>query len=298
MVSSVNQIKLWGARQNGHAIRSALLYLLVLFVTGVAIVGGSLLTLQLSGAMPQPRTYTLQTLLGATVFFGAIIAASIISAQIWARWLDHAGLEFIGLNRDHGKFFAGALWGIGLHALIFLAFVALNWLRVDKVVFDRTAIINTLIITISSVNAGVMEEVVYRGTLYSALRSRWSKWTAAVILSVCFSVSHFIGNSYGFPIGAALGLFAGGLLFTWAREITGGLWLSIGVHFAWDAAIGWFNLMASKSPHLIMTTYTIPTWMTGLFGANDWIMLVAFAVSLWVYSYRMNVRNTMKLWMK
>jgi len=292
MTSIVNQVKLWGVRQNRHAIWSAILFLMIAFVIGAAMVGGVLLILKLTDFMPQFKTYTMQALIGATIVFSTIIAASIISAHIWARWLGYEGVEFIGLNRDVGKFFAGTLWGIGLITFIFLMLVALNWLQIDSVVFDQQAIINVLIITISSVNAGVMEEVVFRGALYSALRFRWSRWVAAIIVSVCFSLFHFINNSYEFPVSAALGLFTAGLLFTWVREISGGLWIPIGIHFAWDAASGWFNLLARQSPHLIMTSYTVPTWLVGEFGVSDWIMLSIFAASAWVYRSKMNARNT------
>ena len=100
MTHFTHQIKLWGAQRNGHAIQSALLFLLVLLTTGAAIIGGVLALLQLSGSMPQPKTYTLQTLAGATSFYGAIIAASVVSTHIWARWLGHEGVEFIGLTRN------------------------------------------------------------------------------------------------------------------------------------------------------------------------------------------------------
>jgi len=285
MISIVNQAKRWGALQNRHAVLSAMLFLMLAFVIGSAMVGSVLSILKLTGLMPQFKTYTLQALAGATIVFSTIIAASIISAHIWARWLGYEGVEFIGLNRDYGKFYTGTLWGIGLMALIFLMLVSLKWLHIDSVSFDQQAIINVLIITISSVNAGVMEEVVFRGVLYSALRFRWSRWVAAIIISACFSLFHFINNSYEYPVSAALGLFVVGLLFTWVKETAAGLWLPIGIHFAWDAASGWFNLLARQSPHLIMISYTVPTWLVGEFGLSDWVMLLIFAISVWIYKY-------------
>ena len=40
MISIVNQVKLWGARQNRHAIWSAILFLMISFLIGAAMVGG------------------------------------------------------------------------------------------------------------------------------------------------------------------------------------------------------------------------------------------------------------------
>jgi len=283
MTPLINQVKLWGARQNQRPMRSILMFLPILLITGVVIVGFSLIILQLSNMMPKPSTPSLGTLFGVTILFGSIITTAITSVYIWAQWLGYQGLEFIGLDSNFRMFHTGVLWGTSLQALAFLFLIASAELRIDTISFNISAIINVLIITLSSLTAGFVEEVLYRGVLYSAMRTRWGWWTTAVSTSAVFVLPHFISNTYDSLIGAALGLFAGGMLFAWAREVSRGLWIPIGIHFAWDAAIGWFNLTASKSPHLLMTTINAPTWLIGEWGVSDWITLFSFALSLWFF---------------
>jgi membrane protease YdiL (CAAX protease family) len=283
MASIIHQVKLWGARQSQHALRSAAMFLPVLLLIGTPVIGLSVVILQLSNLMPKPNTFTLQTLVGVTILFSAVIVSVLTSAHIWALWLGYRGLDFIGLDYGVKKLFIGILWGTGLQVFAFLTLVTLSWLRIDKVSFSSLAVINVLIITVSSLNTGFIEEVLFRGVLYSALRPFWGWWITAIATSALFVFPHFIFNSYDFPISAALGLLTGGLLFAWVREITKGLWIPIGIHFAWDAAIGWFNLTASKSPHLLMTTFDAPRWVTDDWGVNDWILLFVFAASLWTF---------------
>jgi len=286
MTTLTNQVKLWGARQNQRPIRSILMFLPILLITGVVILGFSLIILQLSNMMPRPNTLSLGTLVGVIILFGSIITTAITSAYIWAQWLGYQGLVYIGLDSNIKMFHTGVLWGTSLQALAFLFLVTVAGLRIDTISFNTPAIINVLIITLSSLTVGFVEEILYRGVLYSAMRSRWGWWTTAVSTSAVFVLPHFISNSYGSLIGAALGLFAGGMLFAWSRELSGGLWMPIGIHFAWDAAIGWFNLTVSKSPHLLMTTISAPTWLIGEWGVSDWITLFAFALSLWFFRYK------------
>ena len=290
MKTLIEKMKSWGKNQNSHAIRSALMFMPVLTITGAIIIGITISTLQLLGLMPKPNTLTLQTLIGVILLFGAIITTMFVAAYIWANWLGHQGLRFIGLDSDFGKLLAGMLWGIGLQLFIFVILVASGWLQINNINVEGQAIINVLIVTASSLNTAVIEEVSFRGVLYSAFRRRWGWWMTALVTAALFAFPHFISNSYDFPISAGLALLTGGLLFAWAREITGTLWMPIGIHFAWDAAIGWFNLTASKTPHLLMTEFNAPKLITAEWGVGDWILLFVFAASLWAFKFRQRPR--------
>ena len=282
----VEEIKNWGKNQSPRPIRSALLFIPVLVLAGVLIVGSTILLLQLFDFMPKQSTFSWKTLIGSTILFGALIVTTFVSANTWAKWLGLQGLEFIGLSNHYHKFLIGILWGIGLQLFIFAVLIASGWLQVVSGNFESQSVINVLIITVSSLNAGVVEEIVYRGVIYSSLRRKWN-WTAtAIITATLFALPHFILSSYDFPIIAGLGLFVGGFLFAWAREVTQTLWIPIGIHFAWDTSIGWFNLTASKSPHVLVTSINAPNWVVGEWAMSDWLLLLAFALTIWLVSLR------------
>lgn len=77
--------------------------------------------------------------------------------------------------------------------------------------------------------AAVLEEVVYRGILFSALDRRFGFWPAAVISSVVFAVSH---HNYA----AYLGYFLLGVVWCKAYKKTNNLGVVIAAHTFFNAA--------------------------------------------------------------
>jgi membrane protease YdiL (CAAX protease family) len=86
------------------------------------------------------------------------------------------------------------------------------------------------------VNA-TLEELVFRGVLFDAIRSQWNVWVTLIATSVLFGLGHLHGYPPG-TWGAGLAIvfgFAVGLLRVW----TGGLSLPIVAHMGADATIYW-----------------------------------------------------------
>ncbi|MDH4247355.1 MAG: CPBP family intramembrane metalloprotease [Deltaproteobacteria bacterium] len=76
--------------------------------------------------------------------------------------------------------------------------------------------------------APVLEEVLFRGLLFPALRRRMSFWPAALLVTVLFTALHSVQFLAYLP--ALAGIAALGLLLAWQRERTGSLWPSILLH--------------------------------------------------------------------
>jgi len=77
------------------------------------------------------------------------------------------------------------------------------------------------------------EELVFRGVGFRYLRAAVGDWPAIVFSALVFGAYHLIG-SQNWGAGLVfqfLGPAAGGLLFGWAAVRTGGLSLSIGLHW-------------------------------------------------------------------
>jgi membrane protease YdiL (CAAX protease family) len=86
------------------------------------------------------------------------------------------------------------------------------------------------------VNA-TLEELVFRGVLFDAIRSQWNIWVTLIAASVLFGLGHLHGYPPGLW-GACLAVvfgFAVGVLRVW----TGGLALPIVAHMGADATIYW-----------------------------------------------------------
>ncbi len=77
----------------------------------------------------------------------------------------------------------------------------------------------------------IVEEILFRGFLYTRLKRIFSVKTAAVVVSLLFAIAHLqIGFGNGLLWIAALDTFILSLVLVWLREKTGNIWSGTGVH--------------------------------------------------------------------
>lgn len=89
------------------------------------------------------------------------------------------------------------------------------------------------------VAAGIVEEMIFRGVLMSALEQRWNRSVAIIIPSVMFALSHIIGADLNF-ISILQLLVAGstvGIMFSLITYESGNIWNSAFVHAVWNMTI-------------------------------------------------------------
>ncbi|MCB9895247.1 MAG: CPBP family intramembrane metalloprotease [Planctomycetes bacterium] len=80
----------------------------------------------------------------------------------------------------------------------------------------------------------ILEEIWFRGLMYTPMRREWGRWPAILILSVLFAAAHNVA----LPINQ----FIGGLIFVWAYEKRQSLVAPILLHMAGNGAlavVGW-----------------------------------------------------------
>jgi len=70
------------------------------------------------------------------------------------------------------------------------------------------------------------EEVFFRGLIFGGLRQRLSLWPAAVASGLIFGLLHLTAGD----VGVALQLSILGVIFAWAYERSGSLWVPISLH--------------------------------------------------------------------
>lgn len=130
---------------------------------------------------------------------------------------------------------------VGIMALTGAALVAFNTIVKPDLTNYRAALpfemfggVITAGVVFTAVNA-TLEELVFRGVLFDAIRSQWNGWVTLIATSVLFGLGHL----HGYPpsvSGACMAVVFGfvvGVLRLW----TGGLALSIVVHMGADATI-------------------------------------------------------------
>ena len=84
--------------------------------------------------------------------------------------------------------------------------------------------------------AGIVEEVIFRGVIMSALEQRWNRYIAVIVPSVIFALSHVIGADLNFVSILQL-LVAGsmvGIMFSLITYESGNIWNSALMHIIWN----------------------------------------------------------------
>ncbi|MCZ8261006.1 MAG: CPBP family intramembrane metalloprotease, partial [Beijerinckiaceae bacterium] len=119
---------------------------------------------------------------------------------------------------------------------------------------------------VMAINAGIFEELVFRGVLFHSLEDMFGSWIALIASSAVFGLTHLI-NPAATLVGAIYISIEAGLLLAAAFMLTRRLWLSIGFHMAWNytqSAIFSGIVSGNKpEPGLIRSNIKGPDLLTG-----------------------------------
>ncbi len=227
---------------------------------GVRVLGQAL-------GVPEVMTGTLSRAGGT----GLAIAVSAFAARVvWG-----GNMASLGLNlhrRWQGDLVYGAvLTGVAM-LVLFAVLIRGGWL----VVLDwrwqtmrfRPWLSVLWISFLTSAQAAIGEEAMFRGFLLNGLRRAWGPTRGLMVTSVLFAVPHLLNRS---AAQTALPLFifallGPALLLGWTYLNAGSLWLPVGIHFAWNfVQNGLLNLPARVGQNVFgaETLLTGPAWLVG-----------------------------------
>lgn len=205
------------------------LSLLVLALwTAITVIGGAI-SAGFNGSAPDPLGHGVHIAFVAAIVF-------LLGVSFICRWND------LGFNAPVSIRSLSVLW----LPLVYIAFFCCVMLVFGVPAPGVTAsiLINTLLI-------GISEEMMFRGILFKALRSRGSIRSTVLISSLLFGFVHLLnGFSTGLvsAIPQAIFTFCLGVLFIAVRIRTGSLYPVILLHASWDFCI--FMLDASPGGQL------------------------------------------------
>jgi uncharacterized protein len=140
---------------------------------------------------------------------------------------------------------------------------------------------------------GVLEEVVMRGVLFRIVEQYLGSWIALAISAAIFGALHLLNPGATLLNAAAISV-EGGVLFAAAYMLARHLWLSIGIHIAWNFSQGGiFSVAVSggESKGLLQAKMVGPDWLTGgSFGAEAsvvaWVICAAAGIALLVLAVK------------
>ncbi|MGH0053002.1 MAG: CPBP family intramembrane glutamic endopeptidase [Sphaerochaetaceae bacterium] len=117
---------------------------------------------------------------------------------------------------------------------------------------DKKFTVLTSAVMLAGISAGVIEEVVFRGIIMTALEKRWNRTIAIFVPSVLFAVLHVLGRQLDFS-SVLLLLISGtcvGVLFSLITIQSGSIWNSVIVHVVWNTIVigGIVTIGTTNSP--------------------------------------------------
>jgi len=158
----------------------------------------------------------------------------------------------------------GAAIGWGMAILAVLPLALTRSLHVSLWIAPRAFWL--LLLNLAAMAVGTLaEEVVFRGYPFRRLIAAIGPVGATLIMSLLFGLAHAFNTDSSWST-VLLTMLAGILLsVAWLR--THGLWLSWGIHFAWNASLGiLFGLPVSGDTSfatIVLSTTHGPLWLTG-----------------------------------
>lgn len=242
-------------------------YIAFLFVFGLLTRGAYAIALRVLPAIaPGP-------FLQDVVFRGILLLAALIAGFICTRLLEGLPWRALGLwlhKRWLRDFLIGSLIGIASLALAALIATLGGGLRFTlsgrEMLFQ---VLQTLVMSAAIfIIAALAEEALMRGYPLQTMTRAGLFWVGALITSLAFAALHMSNPNFrlGVPV---LNLVIAGIWFAVAYWRTRSLWFPLGIHWAWNWALGsLFGLPVSGiteiAPNPLLRGIDLgPAWLTG-----------------------------------
>ena len=254
-------------RSGWRVLIFTLVFLILSILMGIAVGIGSKLMIQL--APDRAVAHYLENLILRSV----LLLAALLAGYICTRLLEGLPWRALGLLLHAGwlrDFFIGSL--IGIASLALATAIATAGGGLSFTVSGRDALLQVaqtlLFSAILFIVAALAEEALFRGYPLQTLTRAKLAWLAVLLTSIPFAAVHLKNPNVaaGFTfVNTALA----GVWFAVAYLRTRSLWLPLGIHWAWNWALGsLFGLPVSGindlAPHpLLHGTDLGPAWLTG-----------------------------------
>jgi membrane protease YdiL (CAAX protease family) len=232
-------------------------------------------------------------------FLWQLAAAPLLVGLAWglARFVDRRPFREYGLVRPESgrRFAAGIALGGGLVAALFAAALVGGQVTIEGGPGTQYAIpwfASLLGFLARYASVALFEELFHRGFLivnlseglrqFAGARAKETAWIGS---SVAFGFLH-LTNEHASPL-AALNIALLGLLFGLPFVRSGTLFMSIGLHFAWNFALGnVFGLPVSgyaSRTSLLLTSTRESLWTGGEFGPEGGLLAtVVLVLGIWI----------------
>lgn len=185
------------------------------------------------------------------------------SPRIFKRFL-HQSVYFIITKQWIGTFFLYFILFALVHISILAGIILSGYASLNPIPFNsilgkgKTLLLGF----IATFFLALTEELIFRGALYTYIKTRFQPLTSAFITSLCFSLAHNLSNPLllvtdEWQLG--LGLFLLGLFLNLLFIATKKLYICMGAH----AGLVFIKVILRRLPFILFPCYTqLPWWIT------------------------------------
>ena len=199
---------------------------------------------------------------------GSLITAvaSVLALALYAPfvgWAEFRKTSELGLKRAAPELLIGCVIGVAMMAVVVGALLAFG-------LYDQSGPRPASpwgMITIG-IESGFFEELIFRAIVLRLLMRAFGVWPALALSAALFGALH-LGNPNATLVAVAAIAVEAGLMLASFYLLTGRLWVSIGVHAAWNFAQGWIfgarvsGLPVTESLFLSTPKVSVPVWLNG-----------------------------------
>jgi Predicted metal-dependent membrane protease len=226
-------------------------------------------------------------------------AAFIGSAFAMYAWFERKQGWSLGLKQKHGGAYAvqGIFAGILLMSLSAVLIWAAGGISWQSTAWDQTLIRSLLEGIVLFTCVALSEEIFTRGYIQGLIKHHYGTPAAIIVSSIIFALMHSMNpNMYETPF-PFINICLAGILFSVARELTGGLWWPIGLHLSWNYFQGYiygFQVSGTDQvPAVLQVTDNGPIQLSGgEFGAEgSYIASLVLVLGIIVIYYLYRGKN-------
>ncbi|MDF2714548.1 MAG: hypothetical protein K0R28_1473 [Paenibacillus sp.] len=183
-------------------------------------------------------------------------------------------------NRKAALFTGGSIYGILLVLITVAAVYCVGETKIVDYSLEQAVWVSFGLLALIALCDTFTEEILLRGYIQGIIKAHYGVWTGILLSAVPFAVLHSLGHdvfSHPFDL---LNLTLAGVFLALLRELSGSLWLPIGVHFTWNA----FNNAFDTKDSFVQIEFGPNEWISGgALGfenglANTLIMLTIIVV--------------------
>ena len=233
-------------------------------------------------AIPHPK------FIANVIFRFSLLGAALGAGYLCTKFLEGLPWRSLGLTFHTGWFrdlVIGFVVGFASLAIaVAIAFKGLHFSFTTALLPTVRSLIGSLVLLFV---AALAEEAMFRGYALQTLSRAKLAWLGVLLTSVPFAVGH-LSNPNVVPFVTFANTALAGIWFAAAYLRTRSLWLPLGLHWAWNWALGWFfglpvSGMDIVSHPLLQGQDLGPKWLTG--GSYGIEGGVACAISLIIVTF-------------